>query len=110
MGIDACIETESGAQIDQLLDPENLFSLLLSACDYESSLCLRFIDPYGDTTFNWLQMPFLITAIKSAVEKTSDNLTKNHGEKDRDGSSGASIYRQKWSILPGNIAILQQSP
>jgi len=81
MGIDAFIENENGAQIDHLYDPENLLKCLLPSYDTESSICLRFIDPYGDTTFNQGQIPILIKELKSAVENTNDNLAKNHGKK-----------------------------
>lgn len=81
MGIDAFIETENGAQIDQLFDPEELLERLLPAYDNESSIFLRFIDPYGDTTFNQGQIPILIKELKLAVDNTNDNLAKNHGKK-----------------------------
>ena len=81
MGIDAFIETENGVQIDQLPDPEDLLERLLPSHDTESSICLRFIDPYGDTTFNQGQIPILIKELETAVENTNDNLVKNHGKK-----------------------------
>ena len=81
MGIDALVETENGAQINQLPDPEDLLERLLPESDNESSICLRFIDPYGDTTFNQGQIPILIKELKSAVQNTNDNLAKNHGKK-----------------------------
>ena len=34
--------------------------------------CLRFIDPYGDTTFNQCQIPILIEELQSLVPKSKD--------------------------------------
>jgi hypothetical protein len=59
MGIDARIETESGTCVAELLDPHNRVNWLLSLAILDSSHCLQFIDPYGDTFFNGLQIPVL---------------------------------------------------
>ena len=32
------------------------------------SVCLRFIDPYGDATFNQLQLPLLLRELKDAIQ------------------------------------------
>jgi hypothetical protein len=34
----------------------------------KESFCLQFIDPYGDTTFNQLQIPVLISELRSLLE------------------------------------------
>jgi hypothetical protein len=34
----------------------------------KESPCLQFIDPYGDTTFNQLQIPVLISELRSLLE------------------------------------------
>jgi len=50
------IENEEGDQIDAVWELEFLPKRL--AC-YVNSVCLRFIDPHGDTSFNQLQLPVL---------------------------------------------------
>lgn len=58
MGIDAKLQTEDGRILQEVFDPEDILQRLLPFND-ESSSCLRFVDPYGDTTFNQLQIPVL---------------------------------------------------
>ena len=81
MGVEARIENEKGVCLQELSDPEDLVADLLPKYDDESSICLRFIDLYGDTTFNELQMPILIKELIKAIDKTSNNDAKEHGKK-----------------------------
>ncbi len=55
MGIDIILENEQAQVIGQVDDPRNLLGGLLPGRD-DSYHCLRFIDPYGNTIFNRLQM------------------------------------------------------
>ncbi len=60
MGLDVILEWEDGERIEDVGDPHNLLHRLLPPHDDDSYQCLRFIDWYGDTVFNRLQMtPFL---------------------------------------------------
>ena len=60
MGISVVLETESGEELERIDDPSNLLHVLLPRADDTSFCYLRFIDWYGDTFFNQLQMePFL---------------------------------------------------
>ena len=59
MGINARIETEHGKCLAELLDPHNPLNWLLSLAALDSTVCLQFINPYGDTVFNNVQMPVL---------------------------------------------------
>lgn len=81
MGIDARIETESGELIEELLDIENLLERLLSDYNDETSICLRFVDPYGDTIFNQGQLPVFIQELSLAIEGAADSSAKVHGRK-----------------------------
>ena len=81
MGIDARIEDENGQSIEELGDPKDLVAVLLPRHDDNSSNCMRFIDPYGDTTFNRAQMPILINELKKSIENTSNPEAKEHGKK-----------------------------
>ena len=59
MGIDARIETERGTCVAELGDSHNRMNRLLSLSVLDSTRCLQFIDPYGDTVFNRYQIPVL---------------------------------------------------
>ncbi|GLI37285.1 hypothetical protein KI811_18400 [Geobacter hydrogenophilus] len=81
MGIDARIEDENGQCIEELGDPKELVVVLLPRYDDNTSNCMRFIDPYGDTTFNKPQMQILINELKQSIEKASNLEAKEHGKK-----------------------------
>ena len=40
--------------------------------DHPGTCCLRFIDPYGDATFNQIRIPVLIAEIKALVDRSVD--------------------------------------
>jgi hypothetical protein len=42
---------------------------------------MRFIDPYGDTTFNALQISILINELKQSIENTTNPEAKEHGKR-----------------------------
>ena len=63
MGLACYLEDERGKKMDSFLDPKNiLLELLLDP--HEGFLLTKYIDPYGDTVFNQLQIPQLITELK----------------------------------------------
>ena len=66
MGIDMRHEDENGEMLEELLDPQALVSRILPPANGSDSVCLRFIDPYGDTVFNQLQIPILISELEHA--------------------------------------------
>jgi len=78
MGIDARIETERGTCAAELGDPHNRMYWLLSLATLDSTLCLRFIDPYGDALFNGLQIPILQSECSAlALRLTEPNLLES---------------------------------
>lgn len=78
MGVDLKWENENGRLIDELLDPQMCISHLVLKTDLTGTTCLRFIDPYGDTTFIQLQIPILIEELKSVLEKVQDKGIRDH--------------------------------
>jgi hypothetical protein len=56
MGMDIFLLNERGGIIEEVGDPANYLHRLLPSHDDETYQCLRFIDWYGDTIFNRLQM------------------------------------------------------
>lgn len=81
MGIDARTQGEQGDLIEELLDPKSLVKKILPEYDSEKSVCLRFVDPYGETIFNQVQIPVLLAELETAVRSCQDTETRVHGEK-----------------------------
>jgi hypothetical protein len=74
VGIDAQIEDEAGKQIQFCHDVSGAFARLLASSDLSSSVCLRFIDPYGDTIFNRVQAVVLLKElglVRAAADSTA---------------------------------------
>lgn len=65
MGIDLSWVDEHGGLLGGIDDPHNLTHQLLAQTSEESSRCLRFIDPYGDTIFNQGQIRVLEAELRS---------------------------------------------
>jgi hypothetical protein len=73
VGFDIRLEDENGNVLDEFGDPKEILQRLLPALDDESFPCLRFVDPYGDTTFNQVQIPFLVQELQTLkLKATSD--------------------------------------
>ncbi len=75
MGINVRIETENGRVLDEYLDPDGRVSRLAERAHRETSRWLRFIDPYGNTTFNRFQFPELILEVELAARESEDSGT-----------------------------------
>lgn len=56
MSLHVALETERGERLELVIDLSDILSRSLPAHDDESYQCLRYIDRYGDTVFNRLQM------------------------------------------------------
>jgi hypothetical protein len=67
--IRAIVQDEQGNQLGEALDFSNA---LLPSPDDTRFICLRFIDPYGDTIFNRMQMPTVIGELRD-LKVASDN-------------------------------------
>lgn len=80
MGIDVRVETESGEVQDEVLDDGNLTEKLLPDREDGSSPCLRFVDPFGDTLFNQLQIPLVVTELEKKLRGSVKGEVKAHCE------------------------------
>ena len=82
MGIDIAWVGEDDEQIQFISDAQGaLMSFVLRSAGLHNTLCLRFIDPFGDTTFNQLQLPVLATELDDAasaseITDTADQLRR----------------------------------
>jgi hypothetical protein len=62
MGISATIDGDVRAALE---DPNGLVNWLLSFPTVETTACLKFVDAYGQTIFNRLQLPVLKEELKA---------------------------------------------
>lgn len=74
MGISTLLETEQGQELARVDDPTNMLHRLLPDHDDLSSQLLRFVDWYGDTTFNYLQAPIVISELNRIAEEKAQTL------------------------------------
>jgi hypothetical protein len=77
MGIDVVVESESGEVLGKMLDPGNRLVRALNLPGLEATACLRFIDPYGDTIFNRLQIPHLVAELQALRANVNDALVQH---------------------------------
>lgn len=64
MGINIRWENETGNQLEEIPDPKNHFGFALALSPLDRTVCLRFIDPYGNTVFNQQQIPVFISELQ----------------------------------------------
>lgn len=81
MGIELIWEEDCGTVLARLNDPQSLMQKWLPPESASEFAFLRFIDPYGDTIFNTLQLPMLLQELKtcqsnSLEAKVADHLSK----------------------------------
>lgn len=67
MGLTIRLEGENGNEIESFED-KDLFQTIIPDYNDKNSYCLRFIDLYGDTTFNNLQAPNLIDELEQKLD------------------------------------------
>jgi hypothetical protein len=72
MSINAKLETRHEQCLIEVPDPLGSVNVLLSLANLEATVCLKFIDPYGDTVFNTLQLPVLILELEAVAPLVTD--------------------------------------
>lgn len=70
MGLEVVIQNERGEVIDQVGDGRNYLHRLLPRPEDQSYQCLRFVDWYGDTIFNYLQMDQLLAEMERLRQRS----------------------------------------
>jgi hypothetical protein len=72
VGVNLRLESENGSRLAELLDPRGYAMYLVSLSTERQTVCLRFIDPYGDTVFNALQARVLIDELEGTRPSITD--------------------------------------
>lgn len=80
MGVNLYMEDERGTRLAELLDPQGSVGWIVSLAAHDETACLRFIDPYGDTVFNQLQIPVLIRELEAARDLITDERVTKLGQ------------------------------
>lgn len=69
MGFNIELQDELGGRIDGVDDPQNLLKTLLPITGDDAYPFLGSLDPYGDTSFNGLQMQRFLTEWATVSDK-----------------------------------------
>lgn len=72
MSINTRLENERGEALVTLASPSWLTKWMLLSADLQDTVCLRFIDPYGDTVFNRAQMKVLVEELAKVLAGPTD--------------------------------------
>jgi len=67
MGLTVRLEDEHGLEVAEALADDGTLARLLPSFDDPSSPLLRFIDRYGDTTFNRQQIPVFLDELRRFI-------------------------------------------
>jgi hypothetical protein len=80
MGIEVATVTEDQTRIEQVFDTLDVVARLAMTRwpKLTESLCLRFVEPWGDAVFNQTQLPFLLAELRSEVRLATDEKFKEH--------------------------------
>ena len=72
MGVNLRHEDENGDCLGELRDPGEYLAWIDRLLREDEKPLLRFIDPYGDTVFNRLQVPRLLTELRLARKRATN--------------------------------------
>lgn len=79
MGINAAWVNENHQPKQVVFDPRQCLARLANSTWPKSeTICLRFVDPYGDTVFNQAQIPLLLEELREAERTQGDIELKEH--------------------------------
>jgi hypothetical protein len=78
MGIELVWEEENGTELARLGDPQSLLKGFLPSESALEFVCLRFVDPYGDTIFNTLQLPVLLQELRARASSMLEPPVAEH--------------------------------
>jgi len=80
LGINAEWQNERGGVLGFVLDPRMLLShiILRASPDLSRTVCVRFIDPYGNAVFNQEQIPILARELADLIPSVSEREARDH--------------------------------
>lgn len=80
MGIDVALVNEGHEATQEVFDPRQCLTLLATSAwpKQKDSVCVRFIDAFGDTVFNQAQIPFLLKELEHSEALQTDAEVKAH--------------------------------
>ena len=78
MGIELIWDEENGDELARLNDTQSLVEQFLPSDSDKEFACLRFVDPYGDTIFNRLQLPVLLLELERCAAKPHEPPVAEH--------------------------------
>ena len=78
MGIDVEIAPRSRDNPIEVHDKRGVFAEFVCSAQLSDTVCLRFIDPYGDTIFNHLQLPLLLEELELHGRLATDAELREH--------------------------------
>jgi hypothetical protein len=83
LGINVAIIDERQVTSQAVNDPRNYLTKLATGTwlTIEGSVCLRFVDPFGDTTFNQAQLPELLSELERSADSQSNPEIRSHLQK-----------------------------
>ncbi len=91
-------QDERGKEIDSCNDVKGRFALALWVANTKQTTCLQYIDPYGDTYFNVIQVPKLIEELQD-LNSTFKKLKKKTIESNYGDVSVEDICQQISSYI-----------
>jgi hypothetical protein len=80
VSIDLYMEDENGAPLGEVLDPGDLTDRIVALAAHGGTVCLRFIHPEGNTTFNQFQIPTLVRELQAARAYLTEERLATLGE------------------------------
>jgi hypothetical protein len=80
MGINVAWIDENQKPIKEIYDPAMALSRLATSrwLSLSGSICLRFIEPWGDTVFNQIQIPLLLAELRGELASDLEPGPMNH--------------------------------
>ncbi|HYS88819.1 MAG TPA: hypothetical protein VEN78_28015 [Bradyrhizobium sp.] len=83
MGIDVALVNERHEPTEEVYDPRQYLTSLATGQwpRLDGSVCLRFIDPWGDTVFNQAQIPVLLAELERSAASQTNAEIKAHLQK-----------------------------
>jgi hypothetical protein len=80
VGIEVATVTEEHTVIREVNDTAGVVAQLASTRwpSLQSSVCLRFVEPWGDTVFNQTQIPKLLAELRAEVAAATEQSAREH--------------------------------